>query len=80
MHTVLEYCTHFQVLSRLFATHIVTDFEVGSNPYTKYRALNLHSVDTSLSGMYSCRYRTTVEHVSRARLEFSSYKIRILKS
>ena len=49
--------THFfQVLSRLFASHIVSDFEVGSNPYTKYRALNLHSLDTSLSGMYSCRY------------------------
>ena len=44
-----------QVLSQLFKDHLVQQFEVTRDPYTRYRALNLVNVDTTLSGMYSCR-------------------------
>jgi len=50
-----------QVLSSLFTDHIVPEFSIGNDPYTQYRALNLHSLDTSLSGVYSCRVSSNVQ-------------------
>ena len=44
-----------QVLSDLFKDHLVPQFEVTQDLYTRYRALNLVNIDTSLSGVYSCR-------------------------
>jgi len=44
-----------QVLSEHFKNHLVPQFEVTQDPYTRYRALNLVNIDSSLSGLYSCR-------------------------
>jgi len=50
-----------QVLSADFAKHVVPQFKIGNDPYTQYRALNLHSVDTTLSGQYSCRVSSNLQ-------------------
>ena len=44
-----------QIISPLFQRHLVPNFEVTSDPFTKFRALNLGNVTTELSGLYSCR-------------------------
>lgn len=44
-----------QVLSEQFLSHIETEFSVTDNNFTRHRALNLVNLDTSLSGVYSCR-------------------------
>ena len=44
-----------QIISPLFQKHLVPNFEISSDPFTKHRALNLGNVTTDLSGLYSCR-------------------------
>lgn len=44
-----------QIIAPLFQRHLVPNFEVTSDPFTKFRALNLGNVTTELSGLYSCR-------------------------
>jgi len=44
-----------QVLAPTFLDHLVPEFSVTENNFTRHRALNLVNLDTSLSGVYSCR-------------------------
>lgn len=44
-----------QILAKKFIPHLETEFHVTEDNYTRHRALNLVNLDTSLSGVYSCR-------------------------
>ena len=57
-----------QIISPLFQKHLVANFEISADPFTKYRALNLGNVTTDLSGLYSCRYVNISEEEIRENM------------